>query len=79
MRTIIDLRNPHELAIDPHPFAGADLIDGRPRPTSISLEDETDADARALIDTAETVPAIYQVLLDRSQARIGAIVEAIAA
>ena len=30
VRTIIDLRNPHELAIDPHPFAGADLIDDRP-------------------------------------------------
>jgi protein tyrosine/serine phosphatase len=79
VRTIIDLRNPRELAIDPHPFGGVDLIDGRPAYLHLPLEDETDADARALIDAAETVPAIYHVLLDRNQARIGAIVEAIAA
>jgi protein tyrosine/serine phosphatase len=77
--TIIDLRNPRELAIDPHPFAGADRADRRPAYLHLPLEDETDAEAQALIEAAETVPAIYEVLLDRNQARIGAIVEAIAA
>lgn len=79
VRTIIDLRNPRELAIDPHPFAGADLVAGRPAYRHLPLEDETDAVTRAMVEAAEVVPALYGVMLDRNQARIGAIVEAIAA
>jgi protein tyrosine/serine phosphatase len=79
VRTIIDLRNPRELLIDPPPFTTTDSIDGRPAYLHLPLEDETDAEAHAMIAAAETGPAIYEVMLDRNQARIGVIIEAIAA
>jgi protein tyrosine/serine phosphatase len=78
VRTIIDLRNPRELALAAHPFAAGAVAADRPAYRHLPFEDETDRVARALMDATETVPDLYRVMLDRNQARIAAIVEAVA-
>jgi protein tyrosine/serine phosphatase len=78
VRTIIDVRNPFELTIDPNPFADAAPAADVPAYRHLPFEDETDADGQALITAAETGAGVYAVMLDRNQARVGAIVAAIA-
>jgi protein tyrosine/serine phosphatase len=77
VRTIIDLRNAFELKLGPHPFGGAPA-DGRPSYRHLPFEDETDGVTQEMMKAAETVPALYGVMLDRFQPRVAAIVEAIA-
>jgi protein-tyrosine phosphatase len=78
VRTIIDLRNHYELAIDPNPFAGASTAGDRPVYHHLPFEDETDAAANARMEVGTAVD-MYGVMLDCFQTRVGGIIEAIAA
>jgi protein-tyrosine phosphatase len=76
VRTIIDLRLAHELAMDPNPFAASQGSDGEPRYLHLPLLDpETDA----AIDAVESPREQYIMIVERNKARVAAVVKAVAA
>src|SRR5688572_22096970 len=79
VRTIIDLRSPFELELDPCPFAAArtsNAVRGYPTYLHVPLLDETDA-LREALDAAPTVAAMYALMLDRCATGVGAVFAAI--
>ena len=78
VRTIIDLRSPSELALEPHPFAEPAGHRGAPVYLSLSLLDEEDADAQAALAETDTTTAFYCRALDLFPAKIGAAITAVA-
>lgn len=78
VRTIIDLRSPSELALEPHPFATPAGHVGAPVYLSLPLLDEEDADAQAALVETDTTTAFYCRALDLFPAKIGAVITAVA-
>lgn len=75
--TIIDVRSPYELDLEANPFAQAPA-NNDPVYRNLPLMDEADTEGVALINTASSVAEMYQTMLDRFQANIGAIMTGIA-
>jgi hypothetical protein len=81
VRTVVDLRAPFELRIDPSPFAPPCTIPCAPAYLHLPLLTYADlGDATtAAIDDAPTLDAMYDLLLDHCRGQIAAIFRAIAA
>src|SRR5688572_16370360 len=80
VRTVIDLRSPYELAIDPCPFAAPhppSAVRGGPTYLHVPLLDETDGALSRALDNAPTVVAMYALILDQCAAGVGAVFTAI--
>jgi protein-tyrosine phosphatase len=77
VRTIIDLRNPHELARDPHPFARQNGHGDGPTYLHLSLEDSEDKETNKAVADAPSVGDGYVILLDRFRKQIASIIQAI--
>jgi len=82
VRTVIDLRSPFELGIDPYPFPPADAAGGDaglPAYRNLPVLDPADAAEAAALAGAATVEAMYAAMLAHGRARLGAILRAVAA
>lgn len=85
VRTIIDLRSPSELDLEPHPFAAPEQAGaaggasaGVPRYLSLPLFDEDDMDAWDELAEVDDSATFYGRILDLFQARVGRVVAAVA-
>ena len=78
--TVVDVRAPFELRIDPSPFERGLGIPGAPTYLNIPLLDreERDREVAAAVDAAKTVEAMYELLLERCREQFGAVIRAIA-
>lgn len=82
VRTIIDVRMPHELAIDANPFASQQAASGAPLYLNLPLLDEDDEEGIRLLRAAGSTQGAYgeyTVMVDRYKERVAAIVKAVAA
>ena len=82
VRTIIDLRSPFELGIDPYPFppaGAAGATPGTPTYRNLPVLDRADTPEAEAIAAAATVEAMYAAMLAYGRARLGAILRAVAA
>jgi protein-tyrosine phosphatase len=79
VRTVIDLRSPFELRIDPCPFDAAPPLAGGPAYVNLPVIDPADRAAATAIDRAETVATAYARMLDSCQIRLATILRAVAA
>lgn len=79
VRTIIDVRSPHELDVDANPFAAQERRDNAPRYLNLPLLDETDEEGKVAMKAAGSMQAEYTVILSRYRAHMAAIIEAVAA
>src|SRR5215208_28353 len=70
IRTIIDLRNPAELALAPHPFAGRNGHVDPPVYVNLPLDNAEGKEAYEAMDSALTMGDIYVIMLDRFRGRI---------
>lgn len=75
VRTIIDLRSPHELEKYVNPFATQQEIEGMPRYLNLPLVDRETAAAG---DAAESMQADYCIILDRTKESMASVVNAVA-
>ena len=83
VRTVIVLRAPFELRIDPSPFAVGAAgrgLPGAPAYLHVPVLDRECRDAAVAdaVDAAPTVEAMYELLLERCREQIGAVISAIA-
>ncbi len=80
VRTVIDLRAPFELRIDPSPFATGLAPPGAPAYLHVPVLDREgrDRDVAAAVDAAPSVEAMYGLLLEHCRGQLGAVVRAIA-
>ncbi len=76
VRTIIDLRSPHELEREANPFATQQEIEGVPRYLNIPLVDE---DTAATGDAAGSMQDDYCIILDKSKESMASVINAVAA
>ena len=78
--TVVDLRAPFELRIDPSPFASGPALPGTPAYLNIPLfdRDGPDSPTAAAIDAAPTLEAAYQLIIDRCRDQIASVIRAIA-
>lgn len=70
---IIDLRSPFELDLESNPFR--DARPPGPAYLNLPLIDQNDQESTSLINLAPTVAEAYQLMLDRCQANIAAILD----
>jgi protein-tyrosine phosphatase len=75
VRTIIDLRMPHELERHPNPFATPQSAGG-PRYLHLPL---IDSDTDAAVDAAQAAGSEYIVIVERGKQLVGAVIKAVAA
>jgi protein-tyrosine phosphatase len=75
VRTIIDLRSPYELQLDPSPF-----VQAYPGITYLNLPllDEADQAGTAAINAAQSVEDMYMLMLGRCRANIATIMTTVA-
>jgi len=80
VRTVIDLRAPFELRIDPSPFATGPALPGAPAYLHLPVLDRDGCGrtVAAAVDAAPTVEAIYELLLEQCRDQIGVVISAIA-
>jgi protein tyrosine/serine phosphatase len=81
VRTVIDLRSPSELGIDPYPFpppGAAGATPGAPAYRNLPVLDPAAAAEAAAVGEATTVEAMYAAVLAHGHARLGAILRAVA-
>lgn len=78
VRTIIDVRSPSELALEPHPFAHKFADEPMPTYYNLPLLDETDPKGEAALRTATSIPELYRAMIDHNQRAIAKIVQVIA-
>jgi len=82
VRTVVDLRSPYELRIDPYPLPPASATGtapGAPAYRNLPVLDPADAAEAAAIAAAPTVAAMYAAMLAYGRARLGAVLRAVAA
>lgn len=72
IQTVIDLRSPAELLIDPSPFRDAPLYH------HMSIEDASDPEYQGARVATADVPTIYRLIVDRFGARFASTARAIA-
>ncbi len=81
VRTIIDVRMPHELAIDANPFASQQAAPGVPLYINLPLLDENDEEGKRMLRTAGLTQGEYgeyTTMVDRYRERVAAIIRAVA-
>lgn len=76
--TIVDLRMPHELEVNPNPFAARQGEPEAPRYLHHTIMDQEDQDARAALDAADSMLAEYIIIIERNKPRIAAAMKAVA-
>jgi len=76
--TVIDLRNPDELAREPHPFARENAPKDLPTYLHLPLENREDVEAVKAQDNAPSVEAVYLIILERFKGQVARVIEAIA-
>jgi protein tyrosine/serine phosphatase len=74
---VMDLRSPFELEIESNPFR--DARSPGPAYRNLPLIDQNDEESTSLINLAPTAAKTYQLMLDRCQANIAAILDTAAA
>ena len=79
VRTIIDLRSPHELERHANPFAAQQGVAGAPRYLNLALVDYDDREFVAAMAAAKSMLSEYCIILERSKHRIAEVIEAVAA
>ncbi len=82
VRTVIDLRSPSELAIDPYPLPPGGAVPaapGAPAYRNLPVLDPEDAAEAAAIAAATTAEALYAAVLAHGRTRLAAVLRAVAA
>ncbi|MEO8289300.1 MAG: tyrosine-protein phosphatase [Chloroflexota bacterium] len=75
VRTIIDLRSPHEIEREANPFAAEQEQGGIPRYLNMPI---VDTEMDAAIDAADSTLAEYLIILEKGKGPVGAVVRAVA-
>jgi protein-tyrosine phosphatase len=79
VRTILDLRSPFELRLDPCPFAPPCPLPDAPSYRSVPVLDQGDRALAAALEAARSVAELYALMLERCRPRIAAVVAAVGA
>jgi protein-tyrosine phosphatase len=77
VRTVIDLRSPFELRIDPYPLAPPNTPRDAPEYRNLSVLDQGDKVLDEALNAAETLVEKYAIILDRGRSQFASIITAI--